>query len=223
MTEYGSENQVFMPICLYQKSVFARREEMVRTLGHYVADATGVLLLVCDTIHAYNLMLLGKAATFESAMGKALRRGEGVFRMARRVLRQVDHRERVVIMRWDELANEERYAAVRRQVERYAESELDFGAEIELFVQASLRKVYKSVPHVDEVWERRYVLDEVAMTVFVTELLGYWREVWEVVPGEQAPDPIGFLYNRRPDLVSALTGKQNLERRLEVLSVPRRA
>jgi hypothetical protein len=52
-------------------------------------------------------------------------------------------------------------------------------------------------------YEREYLLSEVCMSVFCTELLGYWVEIWEAA---DIPDPLKLLYEHRAHLVAKVTG-----------------
>ena len=58
------------------------------------------------------------------------------------------------------------------------------------------------------------------MSIYVTEVLGYSRELWERLPKETIGDPIAYLYQDHPDVVCKLVGKNNLQRQLELLQIP---
>jgi hypothetical protein len=55
--------------------------------------------------------------------------------------------------------------------------------------------------------EREYLLSEICMSAYCTEMLGYWMEVWERPPAPDVPDPLKLLYADRRDLIEHVTGR----------------
>jgi len=45
------------------------------------------------------------------------------------------------------------------------------------------------------------------MSVYCTEVLGYWMEVWERPPAPDVPDPLKLLYADRRALIEHVTGR----------------
>jgi hypothetical protein len=63
-----------------------------------------------------------------------------------------------------------------------------------------------AVPDREHDHEREYILSEICMSVFCTEVLEFWTEVWERPPAFNLPDPLKLLYGVRSELVARLTG-----------------
>ena len=64
-----------------------------------------------------------------------------------------------------------------------------------------------SAPDRERSYERDYLLSELCMSVFCTEVLGFCNEVWERPPAADIPDPLKILYKDRPELVVRATGR----------------
>jgi len=55
-------------------------------------------------------------------------------------------------------------------------------------------------------FELEYLLSEVCMSVYCTEVLGYWEEIWERPPPGDVPDPLKLLYTDHPEIIRRTTG-----------------
>lgn len=63
-----------------------------------------------------------------------------------------------------------------------------------------------SSPEQERAFEREYLLSEVCMSVFCTEILGYWQEIWERPPSPELPDPLKLLYEKHPEIIPKTVG-----------------
>jgi len=62
-------------------------------------------------------------------------------------------------------------------------------------------------PEQERGYEREYLLSEICMSTYCTEVLGFSHEVWERPPALGAPDPLKTLYENRPELVEQAIGR----------------
>ena len=212
-------DHVFAPICLYTNSLFKTRDKATQFIDKYIVSTSNALVLVCDTLHAYSLMVR-HSYDCKKAKRKAQRQGESQHQMMSKLLRNVPNRKAIRLCRWDEIASDAGYTEVMERIESALTRDDEFRGIIAGFCAAHVRRLsYGRTGPIAE-WERRYVLSEIAMSVYVTEILGYWHEVWENVPGPELVDPLTYLYDSRRSLVLSFAQVRETRRRLEVASLP---
>jgi hypothetical protein len=127
--------------------------------------------------------------------------------------------ENVCIAKWRDIAGQDNYMGLLQRLSSVVEEDKDLAAVVDQFVVQHVRKFCWRSDEQAAKWEKRYLLEEITMSIYVTEMLGYPRELWESPPNPQFADPIGYLYESRPELVQMLVGKRTLSRKLEILVV----
>lgn len=60
--------------------------------------------------------------------------------------------------------------------------------------------------------------DELAVSIYCTEVLGYWHEIWERPPEPGALDPLAALYADHPEVVARACGGNTPRRRQSLLA-----
>lgn len=80
-------------------------------------------------------------------------------------------------------------------------------AAIEEFVRGRIDRFgLGAAPDRERGYEREYLLSEVCMSAYCTEILRYSTKVWERPPARDVPDPLKLLYDERKELVERVIG-----------------
>lgn len=210
---------IFIPICLYAKTFYRRKEGMKYIFSKYIGQSEASLILICDELHAYNLIIRGNCSSIDEAFKKAKGQGENLRGMILNVHKQFTDVENIRIAIWHDIAGENKYIELLKNLKKILEQDKDLRDVVDEFVTLHVRKFRWKIDKEAVKWEERYLLGEITMSIYVTEILGYPRELWETAPNLNFPDPIGYLYESRPELIQMLVGNKTLNRRLEILEI----
>jgi tRNA-dependent cyclodipeptide synthase len=214
---------IFIPICLYAKTFYRRKKNMKYIFSKYIQSSEAAMILICDDLHAYNLIIRGNCSSIDEAFKKARSQGENLHAMILNVHRQFTEVKNLSIVKWNDIASQNKYIELFQNLKSTLEQDEDLAAVVKEFVTSHVRKFYWRRDNKEATkWEERYLLEEITMSIYVTEILGYPRELWEIAPNPDFPDPIGYLYKNKSAIVQKLVGKKVLARRLEILEVPQK-
>ncbi|MCZ6834848.1 MAG: hypothetical protein O7G85_03660 [Planctomycetota bacterium] len=198
----------FMPVCLYSQVLKCRCNIELVLRPRLEAGGSG-LLLVCDEIHALNLQMRhGLEAS--TAIQKAEQQGLELTRMLRHLLDQNNWNSSVHLHRWRDLSRDPDYQRIRENMGRKLDRCLSLSREVDRFVETSLLKF--GGPDSSSTLERNYLLSEMAMTMFIAEFKSCRLHLWERLPTQPDPDPIGLMYRDHLDFVRLITGKDRVGR-----------
>jgi hypothetical protein len=112
------------------------------------------------------------------------------------------------IVYWDQVADSDNYKRFSARMRSVFLSEKTLASELRKFVKLRVDRFgLGAEPDREADFEREYLLSEVCMSVFCTEVLGYCHEIWERPPAPQIPDPVKLLYNRFADVVMLATSR----------------
>ena len=211
---------IFIPICFYAKSFYRRKKNMQYVFSKYVRGSEKSLILICDQLHAYNLITMGECSSVDEALKKATRMGKNMQGMSFNVEKKFNNLENIRIVRWKEIAVEKGYIKLFVNLKKTVQQDGDLRNIVDKFVTLHVKKFRWKVDKRAVKWEKLYLLSEITMSIYTTEILGYPRELWETAPDPEFPDPIGYLYKNRHEFVKILIGKKSLVRRLEILEIP---
>ncbi|MDH5543698.1 MAG: hypothetical protein OEY64_12120 [Nitrospinota bacterium] len=189
---------------------------------NYLLPAEAGVIMICDDLHAYNLILNGSCSTIEQAYKKAYMQAENLHNMLTNIHRKFPESEQISIVRWIDIAGQKECKKLLKNLHQFVNNDNNFRDIINKFILLNLNNFRWNGNKETLVWEERYILEEIMMSIYITEILGYPRELWENAPKPEIPDPIAYLYNNRPDVLRMLTKKNILERKLEILIIPKK-
>ena len=214
-----SDERIYLPVCLYPHTAYRRSDVMRSIYKTYFAQAAASLVVVADDLLAYDSIVTGRFWTVEGALIKARRQGNELLRMVNRVRKTVPGVRRNSLHVWRDLTENEDFRALARAVDRFPNDDPGFNDVLAAFIDCRVQRFgWKQDPEV-YAWERRYAVEEIAMSIYTTEMLGYSTEIWEKATNAGEPDPLGFLYAERNPDVRAWTGQDTTARRLRVLDL----
>jgi hypothetical protein len=199
----------FVPVCLYSHTTYRTRIGLATLYEKYNLHQYYHLIVVADRLRALDNLITGRDISFDVAFHKARREAKEIVNLIKHTSYRFKAQRRGRIVLWDEIAEgaEFKEVAGRMRGECLADELLSTTLEefvrhwvVRLGVGRGLEKGRSAE------WE--YLLSEVCMSVFCTENLGYWLEIWERPPAANCPDPIRLIYETRPQVVIRATGHQ---------------
>ncbi|HTO78315.1 MAG TPA: hypothetical protein VMJ31_00910, partial [Methylocystis sp.] len=109
---------------------------------------------------------------------------------------------------WDEIAEMQEFQEFSERMREEILGDEELFSYINRFVKCRVQRFGLGADQNKECgYEQEYLLSEMCMSVFCTEILGYTKEIWERRPPKNAPDPLKILYQSRSDLVAKVTGR----------------
>lgn len=187
--------------------------------SQYVKSAAASTILICDDLHALNQLMVLRYKDEESALRSARLQGDRMRKQVINSLRRIgiDTDTDIRVLTWQQATNTKAFASLFKNIARMVESDDETRQMLESFVSRHNAILRRSLHENAETLERDYILNEIAMSIFMTEIEGYPAELWEAAPDPGLPDPLRFLYSHKASYLKQLTGKQELKRRLIVI------
>ena len=208
----------FVPVCLYPHTRYRTRQGLSDLIGRFALDRCAHKIVVADHLLGLDYLVTGRYWNPELVFSRAHRQGAQVFRLIRKTARALSCRETMSLSYWDEVAGTADFQAFAQRIIAACGACAPFKSVVDGFVRARLARFAPGDAGAREVAaETDYILGEISMSVYCTEVLGYHTEVWEKPLAPDAPDPLGVLYGRHPEIVRQVCGKRTLERRLAFL------
>lgn len=207
----GSQRNFFLPVCLYATTKYRQKSFFENLLMNLTANYKNGLILVCDEARVFDLLITGKCINENEARAKATADGKNILRMIENLLSGHNYRQ-LSLSNWNAVSSSPRYAELEESIVKALANDAEFSEVFESYARALLRKLRR--PKAVDIfnYEMRYLLNEVVMSIYVSEILGFPDEIWEVKAIEKPIDPITFLYEDKKILVSEWIGKSVLRR-----------
>jgi hypothetical protein len=165
------------------------------------------LIVIADRLFALDNLVTGRYWSTKTVFGKARREATQIFNLVRRISHKFGAQDCGRIAYWDEIAGTEQFAEFAKRMRDGFMAEKLLSETLEEFVTRRIARFgLGGSPDRERNHEREYLLSEVCMSVFCTEVLGYRVEIWERPPAPNLPDPLKLLYDNCPDLIGSVTG-----------------
>lgn len=215
----GRPAWLYLPIGLHPLASFCGRGSVERLYGGTLSRAEASLVLLADDLLAYHEILSGGARGVERAFAKARRRSAEIRRHSERARRRHPEVRNNILCSWSELTGRKGFRQVYRRLRQCLRAEEEVA---EVFRDAACERADRLAWKLDEetvCWAERYLMEEAAMSLYIAEGLGYWKEIREAAPDSEAADPLSILYGDRRDQIRWLAGRPRVRRRLEFLDL----
>ena len=165
------------------------------------------LIVVADQLSALDNLVTGRYASKQAVFAKAREDAKQVFRLIGRVARKMKVHEQGRLVYWDEIGQTTEFTKFSRSMREGFLGEDLLSDTLERFVIERVERFgLGASPARERHHQREYLLSEICMSVYCTEVLGYSHEIWERPPANDLPDPIKLLYEQRPQVVVAAVG-----------------
>lgn len=207
---------VFIPICLYSKSFYFQRRNIYTLLEEYITKYDRALIVLADDLWAYNHIIKGGGRNINDALQIARQRGNELASMVSRCISNRHIATHIEIRRWNEIILNPEFQAVQRVIDRLYSEHDGFRDIVSNFIEFNLSRFNVDEDQEKHYYEMRYIIEEIAMSIYCTEVLGYHTELWE--KETDSPDPIKFVYQYLPDKILQISTAHVPKRQLIFLS-----
>jgi hypothetical protein len=204
--------RAFYPICIPTRTLYPRKRLFERATDLWLSNSDAACVVVCDRIFAYNLLQREPNKTWISHLTIARRRGANLATMALKSVQHHQIEKKVRVATWDEVGRNRNFFIVRRRIRQLIHNDIAFAKIMKNFVQQYVRGFTAWERGQAEFYEYLYLTNEVALSIFMTEIQGFCTEIWE--PHEEAErDPLSWLYEFRADIVASIADAKTLCRK----------
>ena len=203
-----SSARYFIPACLYPHTKYRTRAGLTALFEKFALDANEYLIVIADRLLVLDRLVTGRYWSINSVTVKARQEAEQILKLIRSVAYKTGAQKNGRIIFWDEIAESANYRSYGGRLGQLVLGDALMAHAIDAFVTRRVTRFgLGSAPEQERGYEREYLLSEICMSTYCTEVLGFSREVWERPPALGAPDPLKILYENRPELVEQATGR----------------
>jgi hypothetical protein len=198
----------YVPVCLYPHTTYRTKAGATLLFDKYLIDSEQYLIVIADRLHALDRLVTGRYWSYDSVLIKARREAGEVSSLFERIAKRADAARHCNIVYWDDIAAGEAFKRFNKGLRAELSSNAAFVSSLEAFVKRRVDRFGLGSDHDKEAeFEREYLLSEVSMSMFCTEVLGFSDEIWEKPVSPGVPDPLGLIYSDHRDLVARTTGR----------------
>jgi tRNA-dependent cyclodipeptide synthase len=199
-------DRYFVPVCLYPHTRYRTALGVTTLFERYMLSSREYLIIVADRLLVLDRLVTGRYFTVNSAISKARKEAKQVVSLIRRIAQKVGANATGRIVYWDDVAETAEFSEFASRLRGAVLTDDFLAPAIEEFIDRRVKRFgLGSDPYREREYERDYLLSEVCMSVYCTEVLGFCNEVWERPPPLDIPDPLKLLYEHRPELVTRVT------------------
>ena len=213
--------KAFVPICLYSNGFFLIKDNL-RFFLHVFSDYSELLFVIVDKLYGNNLLIKDKVYDDEHAEKAYKKRGEHIFSHVKNTIQDYVESHRVQtkyqIYRWNDIADRQEYIKLLNKIISVFYSNLNLKYYSDMFIIHNLTKMTKKITPKKIELEREYLFGEIAMSIYLTEYLGYANEFWEKPQCDFLPDPLDILYNEEKKSLSCILDNKRSIRVQQYLS-----
>lgn len=208
----------FIPVCLYPHTKYRTRQGILDLIAKYRLAECDHLFVVADHLLALDKIVTGRFWNEKTVFEKARRESKDVFRLIKKTSDKEKTRDHCRLAYWDDIAATGPFTAFRSRLVAACRANAAFMEVVDCFVQERVERFGMGVNRERESEaEFDYILGEISMSIYCTEVLCYWNEIWEQPPEVPTVDPLRILYEDFADIVKTTCGHPRTRRRLSFL------
>ena len=204
----SSRARYFIPVCLYPHTKYRTQQGVSDLLEKFELRSSDYLMVVADELLVLDRLVSGRFWTVDSARIKARREAEQVLRLLKRTASKAGATEGATIVYWEAIADTHQFSEFSSRLRPHVVDDPVVGPELTAFAEQRVKRFGLGSNRDQELmYEREYLLSEVCMSIYCTEILSFTTEIWERPPGPDVPDILKLLYLKRPEVVATALGK----------------
>lgn len=204
--------KAFVPICLYNNGFFLKGENL-RFFLYIFSDYDEIMFVIVDRLYGNNLLIKNKVHNLEEAITSYNKRGGDIYSFTNKIVNEYMATyklpPRIQIVRWDNIASDELYISLKKDIELKFADNLFLSHYSNMFIVNNLKKMTSLITDDKFRLEYDYLFSEIAMSIYMTEFLGYTNEVWEKPQDLTLPDPINVLYSNEKETLYSILKKES--------------
>jgi hypothetical protein len=197
----------YVPVCLYPHTKYRTKAGATFLFERFLADSEQYLIVIADRLYALDRLVTGRYWNYDSVFIKARREAGEVLSLFERIAKRAGAARNGKIVYWDDIAAGDAFKRFASGVRTELSANVALDSSLEAFVKLRVDRFGMGSDQTKEAeFEREYLLSEVSMSMYCTEVLGFSTEVWEKPVSQGVPDPLGLIYSDHRDLVARTTG-----------------
>ena len=197
----------YIPVCLYPHTKYRTKAGITDLFKKYSLHRCEHLIVIADRLLVLDRFVTGRYWSPESAFIAARREANQIRNLINRISHKYGAATKGRVVFWDEISGTDEFERFSLRLRKEIDDDTVVSPAIERFVNRRVERFgLGATPDRERDHEREYILSEICMSVFCTEVLGFWTEVWERALERDVPDPLKLLYDFRSELVTRLTG-----------------
>ena len=201
----------YIPVCLYPHTKYRTKAGITDLFKKYSLRTCEHLIVITDRLLVLDRFVTGRYWSPESAFIAARREADQIRNLIDRISHKSGAAAKGRVVFWDHISGADDFERFAMRLRKEIEADTVLTAAIEQFVTKRVERFgLGAAPDRERGHEREYIVSEICMSVYCTEVLQYWTEVWERPPARDVPDPLKLLYEVRSELVARVTGHANL-------------
>lgn len=217
--EMPARPRYFIPVCLYPHTKYRTRQGILDLIAKFRLAEFDHLIVVADHLLALDKIVTGRYWNEKSVFQKARQESHNVFRLIKKVSDKENTGDHCRLAYWDDIAATDTFTAVRSRLVETCRAKAAFMAVVDCFVDERVERFGMGAdPDRERQAELDYILGEITMSIYCTEILSYWFEIWERPLAADSVDPLRILYENFPDIVTTACQRPRTIRRLRFLS-----
>ncbi len=209
----------FIPVCLYPHTRYRTRQGILDLISKYSLAECDHLIVVADHLLALDNIVTGRFWNERRVFEKARRESNNVFRLIMRISAKENTRDHCRLAYWDDIAKTDPFISFRFRLVEICRANVAFMEQVDRFID---ERVGRFGMGANQDRERQaefdYIIGEISMSLYCTEILSYRTEIWERPLEPDAPDPLRILYEDFPHIVMTACNRPRTIRRLSFLS-----
>lgn len=206
---FNADLKYFVPVCLYPHTKYRTQSGVTALFEKFELQRHDHLIVVADRLLVLDRLVTGRHWSIPGAFEKARREASQIVSLIRRTSHRFRAQARGRIVYWDEVAETKDFKRFAEVLRGEVLADPVLSSAIERFTIKHVNRFGAgSAPGLEQGYEREYLLSEVCMSIFCTEMMGFWTEVWERPPPPDMPDPLGLIYNGRTKIVQRVAERE---------------
>lgn len=204
-------------MCLYAHTRYRTREGLTNLFEKFDLARQPHLIVVADRLQALDRLVTGRYWTVDGTYRKSRSEADQLKRLVERVAAKCGAADKGQVVFWETISHSKEFSDLTARLWEILTIDPELQAQSMRFVEGRVERFGMKKDDKEREWQTEYLLGEMAMSIYCTEVLGYANEVWERPLGPDEPDPIGAAYAHQSDSLLALLHKDALERHLHFL------
>ncbi|MBT5496106.1 MAG: hypothetical protein HOK54_10220 [Alphaproteobacteria bacterium] len=203
-----ASDKLYIPVCLYPHTSYRTKAGVEHLMTAMTLGERDFLIVIADHLLALDRIVTGRVVTEKNVYRTARRDAEQVYRLIRRTLQRADIDVEDRLQYWAHIGEDPAYGEFSSMLRDAVSRDSGMTAEIDRFVDARIKRyAMGSNDTAERAAQLDYLMSEVCMSVYCSEILGYETEVWERPPKPEVPDPLKVLYASHRSIVEGVIGK----------------
>lgn len=204
-------------MCMYPHTKYRTNKGLLFLFEKFSLYSSEYIIVVADRLNALDNLLTGKYVRKNNVFLKSRAEAEQFMKQAKKISKQSGAISSGQFYYWDELASQPEYLDFYELLKEEIFANKSMTNVIQKFINNRVERYGLGLSKADEEkYELDYILGEISMSVYCTEILRFNTEIWEKPISADMPDPLSVLYSENLDIIRKIA-RAEPSRKLEYL------